>query len=160
MPQNRISATMAQADKDAVMAAIKTLSDKMPFLIDLGPDERKALPKLGDKSRAFVEKALEIATQNPGFLPRDFDIEEFRKDVTIFTDLSSVRQALSKVFDLVEDSMMVAGSEAYIAALMVYNIAKSKNIGTEGLDSTIDELGQRFARKAKTAIVQPQAAQK
>ena len=160
MAQNRISATMAQSQKDAAMAAIKTLGDTMPFLIDIGPDERKALPKLGDKSRAFVEKALEIATQNPGFLPRDFDIEEFRKDVTLYADLSSVRQGLARVFDLVEDSMMIAGSEAYLAALMVYYIAKSKNIGTEGLDSTIDELGQRFVRKAKTALGQPKAVGK
>ncbi len=157
MAQNRISAALAQADKDAIMAAVKAIGEKLPFAIDLSPDDRKAMPKLGDKSLAFVTKALEVATQNPGFLPRDFDVEEFRKDTNIYADLSSIRQAIAKIFDLVDDTMVVAGSEAYIAALMVYNIAKAKNIGSEGLDSTIDELGKRFARKVKSAGLQPAA---
>lgn len=39
-----------------------TIKQKLPFLIDLIAEERKSLPKMGDKSRAFVSKALEVAT--------------------------------------------------------------------------------------------------
>ena len=46
---------------------------------------------------------------------------------------------------------MAAGSEAYTAALLVYNYAKSSNVGTQGLDGVLDELGARFTRKAKPA---------
>ena len=70
MPMTPISATLTQADREAVMAAIATIKEKLPFLIDLTADDRKALPKMGDKSRAFVSKALEVTTQNPDFLPR------------------------------------------------------------------------------------------
>lgn len=147
MAINRISAAMTQEQKDSAGAAIKGVGDLMPFLVDIGTDERQSLPKLGDKSLAFVSKALELATQNPGFLPRDFDIEEFRKDLQLFADLSSIRQALAKLFDLVEDTMIVAGSEAYLSGLLVYSYAKEKKVGTAGLDSTIDELSRRFARK-------------
>ncbi len=82
MAQNRVSAVLAQTDKDAIMASIKAIAEKMPFAIDLSPEDIKTMPKLGDKSLAFVTRALEVAVQNPGFLPRDFDVEEFRKDVT------------------------------------------------------------------------------
>ncbi|BAZ66295.1 hypothetical protein NIES4106_10450 [Fischerella sp. NIES-4106] len=61
--------------------AITTIKQKLAFLIDLSNEERKALPKMGNKSRAFVSKALEVATQNSEFLPRSFDLEEMRKDV-------------------------------------------------------------------------------
>jgi len=81
MPTTPISATLTQADREAVMTAVATIKEKLPFLIDLTADDRKALPKMGDKSRAFVTKALEVATQNPDFLPRSFDLEELRKDV-------------------------------------------------------------------------------
>lgn len=55
MAQNRISASLSTSDRDAVLAAITQIRQKLPFLIDLTADERRALPKLGDKSRAFVE---------------------------------------------------------------------------------------------------------
>ena len=58
MPENRISASLTPEDKQAVMAAIATLREKF------SPEERRSLPKMGDKSRAFVQKALELAQQS------------------------------------------------------------------------------------------------
>jgi hypothetical protein len=149
MATNRISATLSQGDRDAVMPAIATMRSKLPFLLDLSPEERKAMPKLGYKSRAFVGKALELATQNPGFLPRDFSVEEMRKDATLAEDLFAIRQAMLTLTEMVDDTYVAAGSESYVAALLVYNYAKSSNVGTEGLDGVVDELGARFARRAK-----------
>jgi hypothetical protein len=155
MAVNRISAALPQADREAVMAAIGTIRTKLPFLLDLSPEDRKAMPKLGDKSRAFVAKALELATQNPGFLPRDFSIDEMRKDASLAEELFAIRQALMTLAEMVDDTYVAAGSEAYVAALLVYNYAKSSNVGTEGLDGAVDELGARFARKSKPAPKQP-----
>ena len=92
---NRISAALTQTDREAVMDAITTIKTRLPFLIDLTADERKALPKMGDKSRAFVSKALEVATQNPDFLPRSFDLEEMRKDVQLFEAMYPIVVALA-----------------------------------------------------------------
>jgi hypothetical protein len=155
MPVNRVSATLPQADLDAILAAVKIIRDKLPFTAELSTDERKAMPKLGDKSRAFVKKALELSVQNPGFLPRDFDIEEMRKDVLLFEAMYAIQQSLTKVKESVDDTVTAVGSEAYVAALLVYNYAKSSGVGTAGLDAVIDELGQRFARKSKVAPKTP-----
>lgn len=70
------------------MAAIATIKTKLPFLIDLSVEERKALLKLGDKSRAFVSKALEVATQNPDFLPRSFDFLMTSGDVFVCREIN------------------------------------------------------------------------
>ncbi len=48
---------------------------------------------------------------------------------------------------------MAAGSQAYAAALIVYNYAKASGKGT-GLDSVVDEMGRRFARKPRKAQLQ------
>ena len=40
--------------------------------------------KFGDKSEAFVRKALEIATQNQRLLPQAFDLDEMRRDTQLF----------------------------------------------------------------------------
>ncbi|MBD2346135.1 hypothetical protein [Anabaena subtropica] len=155
MANNRASTKLSPADKEAVMNAIATIKEKLPFLIDLSTEERKSLPKLGDKSRAFVTKALEIATQNPDFLPRSFDLDEMRQDIELFEALYPILLSLTQLQELVDDTSVAVGSEAYAASLMVYNYAKASGRGA-GLDSMIDDLGRRFARKSKK--IQPQAS--
>ena len=149
-----ISTTLTQTDREAVMGAVATIKAKLPFLVDLTLEERKALPKLGDKSRAFVGKALEVATQNPDFLPRSFNLEEMRKDVQLFEALYPIVVALTQLQELLDDTYVTVGSEAYASALQVYTYAKASGQGA-GLDAVVVELGQRFARKAKKK--EPQA---
>ena len=150
MTTNRISAALTQADRDAVMTAILTIKSKLPFLVDLTAEERKALPKMGDKSQAFVTKALEVATQNPDFLPRAFDLNEMRRDVELFEKMYPIVLALSQLQELVDDTAMAAGSEAYAAALQVYHYAKASGQGS-GLEGIVNEMGQRFVRKPRKA---------
>jgi len=38
--ENRVSASLSQADKDAVMAPLATIKAKLPFLIDITPSDR------------------------------------------------------------------------------------------------------------------------
>jgi len=61
--------------------------------------------------------------------------------------------SLTQLQGLVDDTSVAVGSEAYAAGLMVYNYAKVSGKGA-GLESMFDDLGRRFARKAKK--VQPQ----
>ncbi|SRR5579883_437421 len=148
-----ISATLDANDRETVMTALATIKAKLPFLIDLTADDRKAIPKMGDKSRAFVSKALEVATQNPDFLPRSFNLEELRKDVQLFEAMYPIVVALTQLQELVDDTCLAAGSEAYAAALQVYNYAKASGQGV-GLDAVVGEMGQRFARKPRKVKAQ------
>jgi hypothetical protein len=148
MSMRSISATLGQADREAVMAAVATIKEKLPFLVDLSVEERKALPKMGDKSRAFVSKALEVAAQNSDFLPRSFDIDEMRKDVDLYEALYPIVLSLAQLQELLDDTHVTVGSEAYAAALQVYHYAKASGKGG-GLDVMVEALGQRFARKSR-----------
>ncbi len=153
MTANRVSANLSAADREEVMQAIATIKAKLPFLMDLTTEERKSLPKLGDKSRAFVSKTLEVATQNPDFLPRSFDLDEMRRDVELFEALYPILLSITQLQELLDDTFVAVGSEAYAAGLLVYNYAKANNKGA-GLDAALDDMGRRFARK--TPKVQPQ----
>ncbi|BAZ53107.1 hypothetical protein NIES4103_57780 [Nostoc sp. NIES-4103] len=155
MAEKQISASLTPANRQAVMDAIATIKDKLPFLVDLTTEERRTLPKMGDKSRAFVSKALEVATQNPDFLPRSFDVDEMRRDIELFEALYPVLLSLTQLQELVDDTYLAVGSEAFAAGLMVYNYAKASGKGT-GLESMVDDMGRRFARKPRKA--QPQAS--
>ena len=115
----------------------------------LTPEERRALPRFGDKSRGFVELALQVAEQNSGILPRSFDVGEMRNDVELLSALSSVHTALAQLFELVDDTLTEVGAEAYAAALLVYQSARAAGKGT-ALDAAVEGLGQHFARKSRS----------
>lgn len=117
MPENRISASISEADRQAVFAAVETIREKLPFLIDLTPEQRRSLPKMGDKSRAFVGKALNVAQLNSGYLPRSFSVEEMARDVALIEALQPIMASLTSLYEQVTDTYTEVGSEAYSAAL-------------------------------------------
>jgi hypothetical protein len=149
---NPISATISQEDRDAIAQAVATIKQRLPFLIDLVGDERSNMPKMGDKSRAFVSKALEVASQNSDFLPRSFDVDEMRKDLVLYEDLSGLMMTLAQLQDMLDDTCLLVGSEAYTAALTVYNYAKSNGQAANGLEPLVNEMGQRFRRSKKPKV--------
>ena len=154
MADNRIDASLSSADQRDVLDAINTIRTKLPFLIGLTPDERRDLPKMGDKSRAFVSQALTLAEQNPDILPRSFDVEAMRRDVELAESLQPVRQALTQLQEMIEDTYLEIGSEAYTSALLVYSYAQTS--GKSGtLDQMVNQMGQRFARKARKGATEP-----
>ena len=164
MPDQNISATLSVAERDEVIAAFNTIKQKLPFLVDLSAEERRAMTKMGDKSNAFVSKAVEVATQYPDIIPRAFNIEEMKKDVDLLQMLQPILMAANQVQDLIEDTYMQVGSEAYMAALSIYNYTKNSPAGT-ALDGVAGDMGRRFARRprateAKTADKEAKTADK
>ena len=143
---SRINAALDTTATAAVVSKISEIQALLPFLVDLSPEERQSLPKMGDKSRAFVERCLELARQDDSFLPRNLDVSSFGNDVALFAALEPLRQRLAKLLELVEDTQILAGSEAYLAGLDVYHAAKRSGKGT-GLDDLLDRVGQRFANR-------------
>ena len=146
MPENRVSANLSQADQQAVLAAIQTIREKLPFLIDLTPEERRKLPKIGDTGHNFAAQALTVATQNSGILPRAFDLEEFQRDVELLASLRPIVVAITQLQELLDDTYLEVGSEAYVAALAVYGYAKVSDKGA-ALDSLLADMKRRFTGK-------------
>jgi hypothetical protein len=148
MQDNRIDAALSETDRAAVLAAIETIKTKLPFLIDLTPKERQELPKMGDKTQAFVFGVANLVSNDGSFLPRNFDEAVFAKDVALVKALQGIRQELLRLAELVDDTAVAVGSEAYVAALVAYRAAQENGRG-EGLDELLDELGRRFAKASK-----------
>ena len=147
MIKNRVSSELSATKQKTLLDLIEQIKKGLPFLIDLSKEERQSLPKMGDKTRAFVQKALDVAAQNPSFLPRSFDVDEMRKDVELFEALQPLRLAMAQLLELIEDTSIEVGCEAYLAALTVYQSAKNGGQG-EALDGLVDSMAKRFARKA------------
>jgi hypothetical protein len=147
MPKNRVSAVLARTDLDAVVKMIDDIKSRLPFLISLTEADKTALPRFGDKSLAFVKKALALAKKDSDFLPRSFNAAEMEKDVTLYESLYAILQPLNLLVEKVTDTFRETGAEAYSAALVVYASAKQEGKNAGGLESVMDEMSRRFARR-------------
>lgn len=134
------------------VTAINTALDHV-LLFNLTADERKALRVMGDKSIAFVQKSLEYAENNPALLPPYLDLAEAKKDFALAHDLNGILQQINTLQRAVEDTLMVAGSEAYDAALIFYNSVKgASRVNVPGSQAVYNDLQQRFAVKPQKTV--------
>jgi hypothetical protein len=150
MAANRISSVLQQSIADEVAASLDSITTKLP-LITLTEKERTALPRFGPASINFVNEAMNAVDSNPGMMPGDFDKDEMKKDVVLYTQLYTIFTKLSALYESVEDTLKQVGSEAYTSSLAVYAMAKFKGKSVGGMNSTLDTLGKTFAKKTKKA---------
>ena len=150
-PDNRISLQIPAQDEADINNALNTLFQKlMPHLLTISDSERQALPKMKDKTLAFVTKATEHAEQNPALLPPYVDVVEWRRDFDAVTRLRMIGNQVSQLLRAVEDSAMVAGSEAYIAALSFYkNTQVAASLNVQGAKDITDDLKIRFSNQGR-----------
>lgn len=145
---NRVSATLTTSDRETILNAIETIKQAMPFLVNLTAEDRKTMPKVSDRGRGFMLNSLEAAQKHTDCLPRSFDVEEMRKDVQMIEDLYPILLALGELYSLVDDTYFTVHSEAYAAALKVYDAAKS-HADMPGMKIVVEQLKQQFARRNK-----------
>jgi hypothetical protein len=154
MLPNKVNHEFKPNEADDIISMIKSIAERMPFLINLSPEEKQLLPRLGNKTQKFVEKTYDLAKQQPDFLPRSFSIEDMGRDLKLNSELSAILTALKILTEKVEDTYIETGSELYDAALVVYGTAKNSRIGN-GLDKMVEEIGQRFAKKSRKNTDEP-----
>ena len=118
------------------------------------PEQIRNMSKIGDSGQPFANRALEVAVQNSEIMPRGFDIDEFRKDVELFNSMLKIRITLEQLLELVQHTHILVGSEAYAGGLDVYTQVRNSREGL-GLESALDDLGQRFARKSRKRSEDP-----
>jgi hypothetical protein len=146
MPDNnRISAELIDADKQAVLDAIALVRSKLPFLISLTPDERTTLPKLGEKTLAFEDKCRTYMTSHPNLLPSFVDAAEVEKDRTLRTPVVEIWRELSALTQAVDDTVLLLGSEIYMADLSFYqNSRQAAKMGVADAQTVYNDLKVRF----------------
>lgn len=148
--KNQISLEIPQtviAEVNEKLQDCKTLL--APYLQGLSVDERKSIFKMGDKTVATVQKVKSYIETNPEFIPNYMDKTEFLKDEAVVTGLSPLGNLVSQLASDIEDTVMLAGSEAITSALFYYGSTKeaaSKGVATA--KPIYEDLSQRFVRKS------------
>ncbi|MDR0603782.1 MAG: hypothetical protein LBG80_05705 [Bacteroidales bacterium] len=135
--------------KEVIEQALMKVDEAMEildsFLYSLTPDTRQTMLKMGDKSLAFVEKTKELAAANPKFCPSYLNIDDLNIDLTNAVNLRVLNNRLQQFSRKIDDTAMLAGSEAYAQALSFYNSVKqATRDNISGAQPLFDELKKRF----------------
>jgi len=148
---NRVNAVMTATQVAAVKTALQTILANMPFLTGLTVEERMVLPKISVSNRAFAEDALLAVENNAGMLPAYLTAVGMRNDLTLYTQLDELLGLVRQLHERMEDTQMLAGSEAYVSALAAYKLfTAAAEAGMPGMDAVRDQLRARFAGQGPT----------
>jgi hypothetical protein len=106
-----IHVNISPEDWDKVNLAIKTIEDiLLPQLVNLGPEDKQILPKMGDKTMAFVTKGIMHMEQNPDLVPKFTNVDDIKIDLEAVKLLRAVQAPRNKMSDMVNDSEMLSRS--------------------------------------------------
>ncbi|MGY1519623.1 hypothetical protein [Luteimonas sp. A482] len=136
---------------DAALAAVET---ELAGMAALGPDQTRDLAKMGAKSEAFVRQSTVAFAENPGVLPRNFDLEGFQRDLASLDALRPRLQRIKRLQERMSGAEIALGSDLMNAALEGYAVLKVSGRG-EGMEALKRLLSQRFSRTARSAASQP-----
>lgn len=152
---NQVSLTLLPAQIQDLQNKVEELKANLDFLVNLTLQERKTLPKMGDKTLAFVEKSLNYAKENAKLVPPYLDVNELEKDFNTVKELSKIKRPLESLVEALDDTIMLAGSEGYMAALVFYNSVKmASKMNFAGTTTIYEDLKKRFTGSGKSVVVQ------
>lgn len=143
---NRISVEIPPAILEQVLNRIEEIKrDLDPYLIALSPEERHDIPKMSDKTFPFVDKTIYYIGTDPQFAPTYLQTEELIKDMNAVGDLNKIFRPLEQICSNLNDTQMLAGSEAYIASLAYYNgVKQAAKMDITDAKIIYEDLSKRF----------------
>ena len=151
MSKNLINAQVPEAELAKIQEKLREIRELLaPYVATLTMEDRKSLPKMSDKTLAFVSKTAEYVKSNPKLIPPMMEAEELGKDFTLNQSLQPVYNSLKQLVDNLSDTLMLSGHEAYVQALLYYaSVKMAARLGDQDAKSIQEDLGKRFALQGR-----------
>ena len=127
---NAISLNMDDEQLEELMAAMDAIDQILgPLMQALTTEQRRTLPKMSDAQ----------------FAPTFMDVQEMRKDFDAVEKLMPILRKVAQLNSNLAETLKLAGSEAYVAALSYYNSVKlATRMNIPGAKPIYDDLKVRF----------------
>lgn len=145
LSNNRLNIVATAAQITAVKAAFQTILTNMPFLVGLTIDERSSLSKINVSNKAFTDDAISAGVNNASLIPSYLSVTAMQNDMTLFNQLDDLEGIANQLCERIQDTRILAGSEAYMSALALYRLfGSAAEAGVPGADTIVDHLKERF----------------
>jgi len=146
--QNLVSLNLTAEKLAALDAKITALEQEFDFLVDLTPEKRRSLVKMGDKSEAFCRQCVTVLGQNTDSLPPSFNLAEVQRDVASIDHVRPRLNRLTQLREKIADTELALGSDIMVSCLEGYGMLKYTGKGA-GLDELRQGMSARFAKSTK-----------
>jgi len=148
MNQNLVSLTLTDAQLAEIDQALAALENQFVELVALTPAQRRAMPKMGEKSEAFCRQTISLLQQNPQIVPATVSVPDAVADLTALDRLRPRAQRLARLSERVNDTQTALGSDVMATSLQGYALLKVAG-KRQGLESLRDALGTRFVKRTR-----------
>ena len=156
LSNNRIDTVISDADLAKVNTALNDIESTLSFLIGLTVEERVQLPKINVANKSFTQDAINAVVNNSAMLPAYLDKTAMEKDMDLYLQLDKLAIRIRQLLEKIDDTQMLAGSEAFVAALTAYKLfAAAAAAGVAGSDAVYDTLKERFAGQGGSGTPPP-----
>ena len=118
---NLISTSIPKEDIKEILGAIDFINEKLHELVILTDEEKAALPNMHKDTIKFVSECMNIADKHPEIVTANVDVPEIKKDYDLVKAIQKINDPLLKMMKRLEDSALLAESEAYLPSLAIYN---------------------------------------
>jgi hypothetical protein len=141
----RIDVVLTPENKEAIFQAIKDCKEGIPYLVKLTDEDHRSLHKMDEGCRPFVQKCLELASKNEALDPGSDLLKGAANDVNLYLFLAKVENQLRQLLEMVADTKLLAGSEAYDIARVIFMKAKMNvKLGVPDSQPIADDLGKLY----------------
>lgn len=148
-----ISAEITNETISQITSDLADIQAKMPFILNLSPAVKKTMPKLEDGRSPFVSKCLYYARKEPKILPPFTNLDELERDINLFNNLQNIAKEINRLADMINDTRIAAGSDAYVASLSIYNAVKqAAKMNVPGTKPIVDDLKKTFENIAASRV--------
>ncbi len=151
MAYSDINATLTEEDITAIKAAIEVIKAKTPVSVNLTPELRKKLRKLGATRLSYATSFNLAANAHPKSLPGSFDLGGFNTTKKSYDNYREIYSLAAPWFEGLENIVMALGSEIMTMSDTVYghlkvDAGKSKD---QNLQATVKEIANQLKQHKK-----------
>lgn len=149
MTMNKISAEIPQENETLVQQHLTDTATLLDCLVNLTPEERMRMAKMGRKDLDFVERSLRHAEGTPEYLPSYIPLDEFRKDVQLVQTLKRVHKEVEDLYTKLNDTILQVSAEAYQTSRIYYKSVKTASKeGAEGAEVIYKDLARHYKKSS------------
>jgi len=147
---NRLNTAIANGTI-STMIQIKALLNQVQallpsFIIGFSPKEYQSIPRINVSNKSFTQDALGILANIATLYPSFINAGNLANDLSLYGQLDELATISRQLTEKIEDTQMLAGSEAYVTALSVYRLTEAAAVaGMPGADVLYQQLRERFA---------------
>ena len=148
---------------NGIISEIEVMMDEfitdVNFQNTLTGTERKRLVGAGLRNYGFIEKSLDIASENPQFNPPNFSTQRMGQEYLEFEHVRQLSFVLQQFSQIVNDYMMLSSNSLYRDALRIYGSLREQSRNrVPGADPLFQALMRFFrTRRRRHTSAEPTA---